>query len=212
MLEDLVVGDDGLRRCRWGASPPEYRAYHDHEWGRPQADERAVFEILSLEAFQSGLSWLTVLRKREGFREAFDLFDPEVVAGFGDHEVTRILANPEVIRHRGKIVATIDNARATVLLHDQGRSLASLFWRDEPPVVGAPQVLSDIAAETSRSKDLSAELRRHGFKFVGPKTAYAAMQALGIVNDHLGGCAFRAPALAQRRVFNTPADIVDRGP
>ena len=200
----VTVGEDGIARCAWGASPPEYRAYHDHEWGRPVGDDVGVFETLCLEGFQSGLSWLTILRKREGFRAAFARFDPIAVAAFGDADVERLVADAGIVRHRGKIVATIANAQATVRLRDQHVSLAALMWEHEPGARRPPKGGDGLPASTPESKTLSAQLRRRGFRFVGPTTVYAAMQALGIVNDHLDGCAFRTIAEGERARFRVP--------
>ena len=203
-MNGVTVGEDGIVRCAWGASPPEYQAYHDHEWARPVGDDVGVFETLCLEGFQSGLSWLTILRKREGFREAFARFDPIAVAAFGDADVERLVADAGIVRHRGKIVATIANAQATVRLLDQHASLAALMWEHEPGARRPPKGGDALPASTPESKTLSAELRRRGFRFVGPTTVYAAMQALGIVNDHLDGCAFRPVAEAERAQFRVP--------
>ena len=204
MSSELVTGEDGVARCRWGASPPEYQAYHDNEWGLPVGDDNRVFEKLCLEGFQAGLSWLTILPKREGFRRAFAFFDPSVVAGFDDADISRLLADPGIIRHRGKITATIANAQSTVRLAAQGVPLAALVWRYEPGARPAPKTLSDLPASTPESKALSAELRRNGFRFVGETTAYAAMQSLGLVNDHLKGCRCRATAELARANFEVP--------
>jgi DNA-3-methyladenine glycosylase I len=204
MSSDLVIGEDGIARCRWGASPPEYLAYHDHEWGFPVGDDNRVFEKLCLEGFQAGLSWLTILRKREGFRRAFAFFDPGVVARFDDADVSRLLDDTGIIRHRGKITATIANAQSTVRLAEQGVSLAALVWSHEPGARPAPKNLSDLPASTPESKALSAELRRNGFRFVGETTAYAAMQSLGVVNDHLKGCGSRATTELARANFEVP--------
>jgi DNA-3-methyladenine glycosylase I len=204
MEQRAVISEDAVVRCPWGAEPAEYRAYHDEEWGRPVTDEARVFEKLCLEGFQSGLSWLTILRKRENFRDAFAGFDVDAVARFDDHDVERLLADAGIVRHRGKIEATIANARAVADLHQQGDSLAALLWRFEPGASGAPRVLSDLPAKTEASTALSKELRRRGFRFVGPTTAYAAMQALGVVNDHLAGCHVRDEIEAQRQRFDRP--------
>ena len=204
MTQDVAVGDDGVARCWWADSAPELRAYHDDEWGRPVGDDRRMYEKLCLEGFQSGLSWMTILRKREGFRAAFASFDPDVVARFGDGDVSRLLADAGIVRNRAKILATIANARATVALHDAGLSLAALMWRhrvDNPP---APKTLSDLPSITAESRALSAELRRHGFAFVGPTTAYSTMQSLGVANDHLRGCSLREVVEAQRAEFVVP--------
>jgi DNA-3-methyladenine glycosylase I len=181
-------GPDGVLRCPWALSTAEYLRYHDDEWGRPVRDDTGLFERLCLEAFQSGLSWLTILRKRENFRAAFSGFDISAVADFGPDDVSRLLADPGIVRNRAKIQATIANARAAQRLP---AGLATLVWsyaaeHDEPPAS-----LSDVPASTPASKALAKELRGHGFVFTGPVTAYATMQACGIVNDHLAGCASR---------------------
>jgi DNA-3-methyladenine glycosylase I len=192
---DLVVGADGLARCRWGVSTADYRSYHDDEWGRAVHGERQLFERITLEAFQSGLSWLTILRKRPGFREAFVGFDPEVVAGFDDADQARLMTDTGIVRNRAKIAAAVTNARAVVALRDGvPGGLDALVWSFATPPSEAvvPQGFSDVPAITPASKALARELRRHGFAFVGPTTAYAAMQACGLVNDHLAGCHARA--------------------
>jgi DNA-3-methyladenine glycosylase I len=204
MMSGVTVGEDGIGRCPWGASTPDYQAYHDHEWGRPVGDDTRVFEKLCLEGFQSGLSWLTILRKREGFRDAFASFDPRVVAAFDDADVERLLADTGIVRHRGKIVATIANAQATVRLLDQHISLAALVWEHEPKAGRPPRSGDDLPASTPESKTLSAELRKRGFGFVGPTTVYAAMQSLGVVNDHLVRCGFRSVTEAERAQFTVP--------
>src|SRR4051794_39769508 len=178
-------------RC-FGADDPLYRAYHDDEWGRPVRDERGLFERISLEAFQSGLSWLTILRKRENFRAAFAGFDPDAVARFGDDDVARLLSDAGIVRNRLKVEATLANARATVALRDAGTSLPEVVWAHRPPPRPAPSGWGDVPALTPESTALAKELKRHGFRFVGPTTAYAAMQACGLVNDHLAGCVARA--------------------
>ena len=203
-MTDLVTGDDGFARCSWGASTPEYREYHDAEWGHPVAEEARVYEKLCLEGFQAGLSWLTILRNRDAFRRAFRSFDPAVVSGFDDADVERLVADASIVRHRGKITATVTNARATVALHEAGRSLAGLLWSHEPSRAVAPKHLRDLASSTAESKALSAELRRLGFVFVGPTTVYATMQALGVVNDHLHGCHWRAVVESERAAFSVP--------
>jgi DNA-3-methyladenine glycosylase I len=186
----LVRGGDGRPRCFWGASAPEYISYHDEEWGRPVTDDRGLYERLVLEGFQSGLSWLTILRKREHFRAAFAAFDIEVVASFGERDVQRLLNDPGIVRHRGKIEAAIANARAAAALD---RPLAELVWRFAPSGRRrTPRTAEDIPAITPESTALAKELKRRGFRFVGPTTAYAAMQACGLVNDHLAGCWVRA--------------------
>jgi len=189
-----VKGSDGKRRCGWGISTSDYEAYHDHEWGRPVVDDIRLYEKLSLEGFQSGLSWLTILRKRDAFRRAFAGFDPAEVARFDERDIERLLGDASIVRHRGKIEATIANASATLAVRASHGSLAALVWSFEPRRRGRPTpvVLGDVAAMTPESTALSKELRRLGFRFVGPTTAYAAMQSLGIVNDHLKGCHVRA--------------------
>ncbi|HET9077191.1 MAG TPA: DNA-3-methyladenine glycosylase I [Acidimicrobiales bacterium] len=204
-MAGVQAGDDGRARCPWGLAPPEYREYHDQEWGRPVDDDRAVFEKLCLEGFQAGLSWLTILRKRPGFRQAFAGFDPAAVARFDDGDVDRLLADPGIVRHRAKILATIANARAAVRLADQGVSLAGLVWSYQPPARPAPTTTGDVAGSTPESKALSADLRRRGFRFVGPTTVYSSMQSLGVVDDHLEGCHLRAAVEADRRAFRPPA-------
>jgi DNA-3-methyladenine glycosylase I len=185
-VTDLVVGEDGLARCRWGASSPEYVVYHDSEWGRPLRGDDALFERLTLEAFQSGLSWLTILRKREAFRAAFAGFHIEKVAGFGDEDVARLLADPGIVRNRAKIDAAIANARAALDLPD---GLAALLWSYAPaPRPARPVDFAAVPAVTPESTAMAKELKRRGFRFVGPTTAYALMQATGMVDDHLAGC------------------------
>jgi DNA-3-methyladenine glycosylase I len=180
-----LPGPDGRLRCPWGLSAPEYLAYHDEEWGRPVRGDTAIFERLCLEGFQSGLSWLTILRKRENFRAAFSGFDPTAIAAFGDQDVARLMADAGIVRNRAKINAVITNARAVLALP---ASLTELVWKYAADPAPAPQTLEDLPSSTPASKALSAELRRHGFTFTGPVTAYATMQACGIVNDHLAAC------------------------
>jgi DNA-3-methyladenine glycosylase I len=184
-----AAGPDGRLRCPWAAEGPEdNRAYHDTEWGRPVRDDRGLYERLCLEAFQSGLSWLTILRKRENFRAAFKGFEMAAVAAFGPDDVDRLLADTGIVRNRSKIEAAIANARAALDLPD---GLAVLVWRYADGDRAAPASTADVPASTPASKALSADLRRSGFRFTGPVTAYATMQACGIVNDHLADCAFR---------------------
>jgi DNA-3-methyladenine glycosylase I len=179
-------------RC-FGADDPLYRRYHDEEWGRPVLDERGLFERISLEAFQSGLAWITILRKRDNFRAAFDGFDPEAVARYGDEDVARLLADAGIVRNRLKVEATIANARAVLDLRDAGTSLDAVVWAHRPdPSRPAPRSFADLPAVTPESTALAKALKRHGFRFVGPTTAYAAMQACGLVNDHLADCVSRA--------------------
>jgi DNA-3-methyladenine glycosylase I len=180
-----VAGPDGKLRCPWGLSAAEYVAYHDEEWGRPVHGDTAIFERLCLEGFQSGLSWLTILRKRENFRAAFAGFDAAAVAGFGDQDVARLLADAGIVRNRAKINAVINNARAAL---DLSGGLSDLVWKHAGDPGPAPRTLADVPASTPASKALSTELRKRGFTFTGPVTAYATMQACGIVNDHLAAC------------------------
>lgn len=185
-------------RC-FGTGDPLYEAYHDTEWGHPVRDDRGLFERVSLEAFQSGLSWITVLRRRETFRTAFDGFDPEVVAAYGDDDVTRLLADPGIIRNRAKVEATVANARALLALQAAGGSLSELFWSAAPdPAPPVPLAPGDVPATTPESVALAKSLKAKGFRFVGPTTAYAAMQACGVVDDHLGECPARAGAESAR--------------
>ena len=203
-MSPVVKGEDGLARCGWGVSSPEYVRYHDEEWGRPVADENRIYEKLCLEGFQSGLSWLTILRKREGFRKAFSSFDPAVVAKFGDAKVEKLLSDAAIVRNRAKILATINNAKATLELRNLGTSLAALLWQHEPKRQRAPRNDESVPAFTPESKALSAALMKHGFRFVGPTTVYAAMQSLGVVNDHLGACSFRKICESERALFTPP--------
>jgi DNA-3-methyladenine glycosylase I len=199
----LARGPDGRRRCWWGGSSPDYVRYHDEEWGRPITDDRGLYERMVLEGFQSGLSWLTILRKRENFRAAFAGFDIETVAGFGKRDVTRLLNDAGIVRHRGKIEAAIQNAKAAAAMHAEKESLAGLVWSHAPTGRRrAPRALADLPATTPESTALAKELKKRGFRFVGPTTAYATMQACGVVNDHLAGCFVRAEVareLAERR-------------
>ena len=189
----VVRGDDRKARCAWGASTPDYAAYHDDEWGRPVVDDDRLYEKLCLEGFQSGLSWLTILRKRENFRAAFAGFRISEVATFDEDDVDRLLGDAGIVRHRGKIEAAIQNARAAAEMHAAGESLAELVWSHAPSGRRrAPRSADDLPAITPESTALSKEMKRRGFRFVGPTTAYAAMQACGIVNDHLAGCWVRA--------------------
>lgn len=196
----LAAGPDGRPRCRWATSAPEYVSYHDEEWGRPVRDDRGLYERLCLEAFQSGLSWLTILRKREAFRAAFAGFEIDRVAAFGPRDTKRLLADAAIVRNRAKIDAAIANARAALELRDSGESLAELVWSfapsgDRP----APRTFDDVPSTTDESTALARELKRRGFRFVGPTTAYALMQACGLVNDHLAGCAVRPSVECDRQ-------------
>jgi DNA-3-methyladenine glycosylase I len=185
----LSKGSDGRPRCSWGVSTPDYERYHDEEWGRPVRDDRGLYERMVLEGFQSGLSWLTILRKRENFRAAFANFDVDTVAGFGERDVKRLLGDAGIVRHRGKIEAAIQNARAAAAMHAAGESLADLVWSYAPTGRRrVPRSLEDLPALTPESTALSKDLKKRGLRFVGPTTAYATMQACGVVNDHLAGC------------------------
>jgi DNA-3-methyladenine glycosylase I len=210
MHDGLVRGGDGVLRCWWGDSAPEYRPYHDAEWGFPVADDVRLFEKLSLESFQSGLSWLTILRKRESFRRAFAGFEFKRIARFGERDVARLLADPSIVRNRGKIEAVINNARCALELVASEGSLASFVWRFEPAPRRAPPDRHALAmlAKSPEGGALAADLRQRGWRFVGPTTAYAFMQAMGLVNDHLEGCHARLPAQRARERFRSPA----RGP
>jgi DNA-3-methyladenine glycosylase I len=204
--DGIVVGEDGVARCWWGASAPEYRAYHDTEWGFPVSDDVRLFEKLSLECFQAGLSWLTILRKREAFRRAFVGFDFERVAEFDEQDVARLLGDSEIVRHRGKIEAVINNARRAVELAAAEGSLARYVWRYEPSARDAPPDRAALAEVTltPESTALATDLKRRGWRFVGPTTVHAFMQAMGLVNDHLEGCAARAAVERARGLFNRP--------
>jgi DNA-3-methyladenine glycosylase I len=186
-------GPDGRPRCWWCLGTEELLAYHDDEWGRPLHGERELFERITLEGFQSGLSWLTILRKRENFRRAFDGFDVEKVAGYGKREIERLLSDAGIVRNRKKIEAAITNAKAARELHAAGETLDDLIWSyaPDPDSRPAPETLADLESITPESKALAKELKRRGFVFVGPTTVYATMEAAGVVNDHLAGCAFR---------------------
>jgi DNA-3-methyladenine glycosylase I len=192
----LTPGSDGSRRCWWGASTPDYERYHDEEWGRPVTDDRGIYERLTLEAFQSGLSWLTIMRKRDHFRAAFADFEIEAVARFGARDVKRLMADAGIVRNRAKIDAAIANARAAAALDTP---LAELVWSHAPKGRRrAPRAREDLPAVTPESTALSKELKRRGFRFLGPTTVYATMQACGIVNDHLAGCHVRGEVERER--------------
>jgi DNA-3-methyladenine glycosylase I len=200
----LVKGEDGRARCWWGASTPDYAAYHDEEWGRPVTSDDGLFEKLTLEAFQSGLSWLTILRKREAFRAAFAGFDIEQVARFGARDRRRLMADAGIVRNNAKVDAAIANAKAArALLEAEGEgALARLIWSFAPtgrrPV---PRTLEDLPPITPESKAMAKELKRRGFVFVGPTTSYALMEACGLVNDHLSGCWVRTACEAERKAY-----------
>jgi len=193
---EVVVGADGKPRCWWGGSTPDYIAYHDSEWGYGVTSDARLFEKLCLEGFQSGLSWLTILRKRENFRNAFARFEPAAVAAFDDRDVERLLADAGIVRHGGKIRSTINNAHRALDLIEECGSLAAYFWPHAAFTEAAPV---EIPPMTATSKELSKDLKRRGWSFVGPTTVYAFMQAMGLVNDHLGGCFAREQVETSRR-------------
>jgi DNA-3-methyladenine glycosylase I len=204
----LVEGSDGVTRCAWPGNLPDYLHYHDHEWGRPVADDIRLFEKICLEGFQSGLSWLTILRKRENFRAAFAGFDFNKVAEFTDADVERLLQDAGIIRHRGKIVSTINNARRAQEMVAEAGSLAAWFWQFEPDTKERPTKvdLAHLRANptTAVSMRISKELKKRGWSFVGPTTVYAFMQAMGLVNDHIEGCYCRAEIEKERKAFKRP--------
>lgn len=183
-----VVGPDGRARCAWVGDDALYRDYHDVEWGRPVHGDVALFERICLEGFQSGLSWITILRKRPAFRSAFAGFDPGVVSTFGAGDVERLLGDPGIVRHRGKIEATVGNARALLAMQEGGESLDALVWSHRPASHTRPARLDAVPTQTPESARLSRALKERGFRFVGPTTMYAAMQACGLVDDHVSGC------------------------
>ncbi|MCB1465792.1 MAG: DNA-3-methyladenine glycosylase I [Rhizobiaceae bacterium] len=200
-MSKALTGPDGIERCGWSGAAPEFLDYHDHEWGYPVADDRRIFEKLCLESFQSGLSWRTILNKRENFRSAFHGFDFHKVAKFGDDDVARLLSDPGIVRHRGKIDAVVNNAKCAVKMQISEGSLGAFFWRYEDD---APSSEAQSRATSEVSVALSKELKRRGWKFVGPTTMFAFMQAMGLINDHAHGCAFRAHAAAARKSFDKP--------
>jgi DNA-3-methyladenine glycosylase I len=215
MAEDLIRGEDGLQRCFWGAAPPEYVTYHDDEWGRPTSDDHRLFEKICLEGFQSGLSWLTILRKRENFRAAFAGFDFAKVARFGEDDVARLLQDAGIVRHGGKIRSVINNAAKALEMKAGEGSLAAFFWRYEPDKKSQPKKLDrealKAAGPASEAVALSKELKRRGWTFVGPTTVYAFMQAMGLVNDLIAGCHCRAEVDRERRAFQRPAGRLNAG-
>ncbi len=208
IAEGLIRGDDGLDRCFWHGGLEDYRRYHDEEWGRPVTDDVRLFEKICLEGFQSGLSWLTILRKREHFRAAFAGFDFHQVARFGDEDIARCLADAGIIRHRGKIVSTINNARRAIDLTAEFGSLSRYFWSYEPDVSERPARMDYATLRANptspTSVRLSKDLKKRGWTFVGPTTVYAFMQAMGLVNDHIEGCCRRAPTEELRSEFIRP--------
>jgi DNA-3-methyladenine glycosylase I len=206
--DGVVAGADGRPRCAWPGADPLYLAYHDDEWGRPVADDCRLFEKLCLEGFQSGLSWLTILRKRENFRKAFAGFDFHKLARFGEADVSRCLADAGIVRHRGKIESVVNNARRALELIGEEGSLAAFLWRYEPKPAARPKRLDRATLmampKTAESEALSKALRKRGWSFVGPTTVYSFMQAMGLVNDHIEGCACRAAVEKERRGFKRP--------
>jgi DNA-3-methyladenine glycosylase I len=204
----VIKGDDGRSRCFWQGGAPDYQDYHDREWGRPVVDDFRLFEKICLEGFQSGLSWLTILRKRENFRRGFAGFDFDKVARFGDRDIKRLLADAGIVRHRGKIESTINNAKRARDLVGEAGSLAAYFWRFEPDPKSRPKRLdweTLRAMNTSpESVALSKDLKKRGWSFVGPTTVYAFMQAMGMVNDHMDDCFCRAEIETARKAFKRP--------
>ena len=202
------TAEDGITRCRWGKDHLDYRNYHDVEWGRPVSNDFQLFEKICLEGFQSGLSWLTILRKRENFRQAFANFDFNKIADYNEDNVSQLLQNSGIIRHRGKIEATINNAQRALELVEEFGSLAAYIWGWEPasrePHIGKGEYSHPIPSITRTSQLLSKDLKNRGWKFFGPTTAYAFMQAMGLVNDHMEGCAFRKIVESIRSEFEPP--------
>lgn len=207
--DGLWFDDAGAATCWWHGGLPDYKLYHDTEWGLPMADDTRLFEKICLEGFQSGLSWLTILRKRENFRHAFAGFDMVKVAAFGEEDVARLLEDAGIVRHRKKIESTINNARQALTMQEQYGSLAAYFWAHEPGEDERPDVCSYDAlrtlGKTETSTRISKDLKKRGWSFVGPTTVYAFMQAMGLVNDHLEGCSCRASVLEKRKAFTPPA-------
>lgn len=190
MNNGLITGKDGKRRCWWCGDDPQYMAYHDQEWGKHQDNDIILFEKICLEGFQSGLSWLTILRKRENFRNAFCHFDFKKISSFNDQDIERLLQDEGIVRHRGKIEATVNNAKQMLVLIDQEESFYKYLQRFKPEHPPRPMSKDGIPSITDESKALSKDLKKRGFKFVGPTTCYAFMQAMGMVNDHIDGCEF----------------------
>jgi DNA-3-methyladenine glycosylase I len=207
-VDGLIEGADGKVRCAWHGNLDDYLAYHDREWGRPVDNDIRLFEKICLEGFQSGLSWLTILRKRDNFRAGFSGFDFEKVARFTGDDVERLVRDAGIIRHRGKIVSTINNAKRALELRDEFGSLAAYFWAHEPPAAERPAIVDwatlRAMPKTGTSTAISKDLKKRGWSFVGPTTVYAFMQAMGLVNDHVEGCHCRADVEAARKAFNRP--------
>lgn len=201
-MTETVLGPDGQPRCKWCAAAPEFFAYHDTEWGYPVGDDQRLFEKICLESFQSGLSWRTILAKRENFRAAFSGFDFHKVAAFDDADVARLLADAGIVRHRGKIEAVINNAKRAIELVAAEGSIATYVWRFEPK--HDPSIVPQTASTSVESIALSKDLKKRGWKFVGPTTVYAFMQAMGLINDHAKGCVMRSKADAARATFTRP--------
>lgn len=206
MSEGLIKRPDGELSCWWHGELDDYRHYHDYEWGRPVSDDTRLFEKICLEGFQSGLSWLTILRKREGFRTAFEGFDIDKVAAFDDKDIERLVQNVGIVRHRGKIKSTINNAKRAQEMRTEFGSLATYFWSHEPPQSERPETIekANIPGSTPTSTKISKDLKKRGWSFVGPTTVYAFMQAMGMVNDHLDGCCLRDEIEKQRNEFKRP--------
>ena len=204
----LLQGEDGVWRCAWHGNLPDYLVYHDQEWGRPVTGDTRLFEKICLEGFQSGLSWLTILRKRDNFREAFHGFDIERVAAMGEADIERLLKDAGIIRHRGKITSTINNARQAIVLANEKGSLAKYFWSFEPDQVSRPEIVTwewmRANPVSPVSTAISKDLKKRGWSFVGPTTIYAFMQAMGLVNDHIAGCHCRESVEAERKALKRP--------
>ena len=214
-IKALLKGSDSKQRCFWCGDDAQYIEYHDLQWGRPVTNDDQLYEKICLEGFQAGLSWLTILRKRESFRRAFRNFDPKIVAGFNQRDVNRLMKDESIVRHRGKIESAIQNAKSTLEVQKEFGSLATFVWsfRPDPKITSknkAPKQISEIKASTPESEALSKALRARGFKFVGPTTMYAAMQSLGLVNDHFAGCHVRRACHEQQLVAakKTPKRVV----
>lgn len=206
MTDGLIEGTAGKQSCWWHGELDDYRLYHDNEWGRPVVDDTRLFEKICLEGFQSGLSWLTILRKREGFRAAFAGFDINKVAAFTDDDIERLVLDSGIVRHRGKIKSTINNAKRAQEMRKEFGSLAAYFWAYEPAESERPKriIKSEIPGFTETSTKISKDLKKRGWSFVGPTTVYAFMQAMGLVNDHLEGCHCRDIIEAERKAFKRP--------
>ena len=188
-MDRLRTGDDGITRCWWCGADPLYVAYHDEDWGRPVRDERELFEKLILDGAQAGLAWITILRKREGYRRAFDGFDPERIAAYGDDDVARLLADPGIVRNRQKVAAAIGNANALLAMHEAGETLVDLVWSHQPKPRKRPlEPGDDFPVTNDEAVALSKALQKRGWKFVGPTIVYAFMQAVGVIDDHIAGC------------------------